>query len=178
MDKRREIYDALCRTLTDYEEGAAGGRDLYRMLCEIQRRWEDTITVQDLTCGWSHHENVLKDPADILNTFRNRYYADGCSTENGIVANAINDILPRMILPPCKIGTHLWRVTHPYRQDPKVTEFVVKNFRTTGKKHLVQIEVQAVNVPGTNWMRYCDFHKTKEEAERELAERTRQWVKL
>lgn len=102
MDKRREIYDALCRTLTDYEEGAAGGRDLYRMLCEIQRRWEDTITVQDLTCGWSHHENVLKDPAEILNTFRNRYYADGCSTENGIVAYAINDILPRIINAECR----------------------------------------------------------------------------
>lgn len=30
----------------------------------------------------------------ILNAFRNKYYADGNNTENGIVANAINDILP------------------------------------------------------------------------------------
>lgn len=97
MDKRREIYDSLCRLLTDYEERAADASDLYDMLCEIQRRWEDTITVQDLASGWSHHENVLKDPAEILSTFRNRYYADGCSTENGIVANAINDILPRLM---------------------------------------------------------------------------------
>ena len=29
-----------------------------------------------------------------LNLFRNFYYNDGFSTENGIVANAINDILP------------------------------------------------------------------------------------
>lgn len=76
-----------------------------------------------------------------------------------------------VIVPPCKIGTHLWRVTKPYRQDPKVTEFVVKNFRTTGKKHQLQIEVQAVNVPVTNWMRFKDLHTSKAEAERELAER-------
>ena len=30
-----------------------------------------------------------------LNLFRNLYYNDGFSTENGIVANAINDILPK-----------------------------------------------------------------------------------
>ena len=69
---------------------------------------------------------------------------------------------------PCKIGTHLWRVTYPYRQEPKVTEYVVKNFRTIGKKHQLQIEVQAVNVPVTNWMRYQDFCTTREEAEDHL----------
>jgi hypothetical protein len=69
---------------------------------------------------------------------------------------------------PCKIGTHLWRVTHPYRQEPKVTEFVVKNFRTVGKKHRLQLEVQAVNVPGTNWMAFSSFKRTYEEAEMEL----------
>lgn len=69
---------------------------------------------------------------------------------------------------PCAIGTHLWRVTYPYRQDPKVTEFVVKNFRTVGKKHQLQIEVQALNVPVTNWMRYQDFYTTREAAEAEL----------
>lgn len=73
-----------------------------------------------------------------------------------------------VIVLPCKVGTHLWRVTHPYRQEPKVTEFVVKNFRTVGKKHKVQIEVQAVNTPGTNWMRFCDFKTTREEAEAAL----------
>ena len=76
-----------------------------------------------------------------------------------------------VILLPCAIGTHLWRVTHPYRQEPKVTEFVVKNFRTVGKKHQLQIEVQALNVPGTNWMRFEAFRTTKEEAEADLAER-------
>lgn len=123
-------------------------------------------------------DELKYNPVSILKEFRNRYYDDGSSSENGIVANVINDILPRMILTPCKIGTHLWRVTHPYRQDLKVTEYVVKNIRTTGKKHTVQIEVQEVNVSGTNWMRYCDFHTTKEAAERELSERTGQWNKL
>lgn len=72
---------------------------------------------------------------------------------------------------PCKFGQHLWRVTYPYRQEPKVTEFVVKNFRTIGKQHKMQIEVQAVNSPITNWMRIEDFFKTKEEAENALKER-------
>jgi len=79
-----------------------------------------------------------------------------------------------VIVPPCAVGTRLWRVTHPYRQEPKVTEFVVKNFRTVGKKHQLQIEVQALNVPGTNWMRFKDFYTTKEEAEYALAERNGQ----
>ena len=73
---------------------------------------------------------------------------------------------------PCKLGTHLFRVTKPYRGEPKVTEFVVKKFRTFGKSHQVQLVVQAVNVPGTNWMRYRDFYLTREEAEAELARRT------
>ena len=77
-----------------------------------------------------------------------------------------------VIVPPCKIGTHLWKVTHPYRQEPKVTEFVVKNFRTTGKKHTLQIEVQAVNVSVTNWMQYKDFCTTREEAEAKLREKS------
>lgn len=73
-----------------------------------------------------------------------------------------------IIVPPCKVGTHLWRVTHPYRKAPKVTEFVVKNFRTVGKKHEIQIEVQALSVPVTNWMYYEDFYASREEAEAAL----------
>ena len=73
-----------------------------------------------------------------------------------------------VIVLPCKVGTHLWRVTYPYRREPKVTEFVVKNFRTVGKKHRMQIEVQALNVPGTNWMNFSDFKTTREEAEAAL----------
>ena len=78
----------------------------------------------------------------------------------------------RFVELPCKVGTHLFRVTKPYRGEPKVTEFVVRNFRTFGKRHQMQLEVQAVNVPGTNWMLYRDFYLTREEAEAELARRT------
>ena len=72
---------------------------------------------------------------------------------------------------PCRPGTHLWRITTPYRGEPKVTEFIVRNFRTAGKRRQLQLEVQALNVPGTNWMRYQDFYLTAEEAEKALAER-------
>ena len=74
----------------------------------------------------------------------------------------------RLIELPCEFGTRLYRITQPYRKAPKVTEYIVKNFRTFGKKHRLQIEVQALNVPITNWMNYTDFYKTKEEAEKAL----------
>ena len=32
-----------------------------------------------------------------LNAYRNKYYADGNSTENGLVANSINNILPILV---------------------------------------------------------------------------------
>ena len=41
---------------------------------------------------------------EVLNYYRNLYHAEPQSTEHGIVAKALNDILPRMILPPCKAG--------------------------------------------------------------------------
>lgn len=69
---------------------------------------------------------------------------------------------------PCAIGAHLWRITHPYRQQPKVTEYIVTNFRTVGKKHRLQLEVRVLGVPGTNWMRYKDFFATREQAEAAL----------
>lgn len=69
---------------------------------------------------------------------------------------------------PFAIGAHLWRVTHPYRGDPKVTEYIVKNFRSAGKKHRLQVEVQAIGVPGNNWMDPRGFFTTKEEAEAAL----------
>lgn len=39
----------------------------------------------------------MKDSVSILNAFRNKYYTDGNNTENGIVANAIDDILPEYV---------------------------------------------------------------------------------
>lgn len=39
----------------------------------------------------------MKDSVSILNAFRNKYYTDGNNTENGIVANAIDDVLPEYV---------------------------------------------------------------------------------
>jgi hypothetical protein len=39
---------------------------------------------------------------EVLNYYRNLYHAKPQSTEHGIVANALNDILPRMIATSCK----------------------------------------------------------------------------
>ncbi len=85
-------------------------------------------------------------------------------------AEAVADYLldNGVIVLPCKIGTHLWRVTYPYRKSPKVTEYAVKNFRSAGKKHRLQLEVQAIGVPGTNWMEFERFFTTKEAAEESL----------
>lgn len=83
---------------------------------------------------------------------------------------SVSDVLLEngVVVLPCKIGTHLFRVTYPYRKKPKVTKYTVTNFRTFGKKHKIQVEVQALNVPIKNWMNYSDFYKTKEEAEKAL----------
>ena len=49
MNKKKEIYDELCRVLTDYEnmEEDTTEEDLYNMLCKIQNSWEDIITVEE-----------------------------------------------------------------------------------------------------------------------------------
>lgn len=47
--EREKIYDEMCKLLADYENGSdmVTEYELYEMLVEIQRRWEDTITVQN-----------------------------------------------------------------------------------------------------------------------------------
>lgn len=45
---------------------------------------------------------------DVLNYYRNLYHAEPLSTERGIIANALNDILPRMAAPPVTIGQPVW----------------------------------------------------------------------
>lgn len=47
--EREKIYDKMCKLLTDYENESdmVTEYELYDMLVEIQRRWEDTITVQN-----------------------------------------------------------------------------------------------------------------------------------
>lgn len=47
--RREEIYDEMCRLLTDYENGSdmVTENELYAMLVKIQNNWEDVITVQN-----------------------------------------------------------------------------------------------------------------------------------
>lgn len=47
MENKKQIYDELCWTLTEYEEGRANEEDLYNMLCKIQNNWESVITVEE-----------------------------------------------------------------------------------------------------------------------------------
>lgn len=72
---------------------------------------------------------------------------------------------------PFPVGTVLYRVTSPYRQEPKITEFVVTNFVMRGKKHELMAEVRVNGVPGRNVMRLKQFYRTKQEAEKSLLER-------
>jgi len=49
---KKEIYDNLCRILTEYEQDdnksmESNLLDMYDILVEIQNAWEDTITVQE-----------------------------------------------------------------------------------------------------------------------------------
>lgn len=81
--------------------------------------------------------------------------------------NNLNKFADVIIL-PCKLGTKLYRVTYPYRNCPKVTEYTVVNFRTVGKKHKIMLEVRVNGVSGTNIMAYDRFYTTYEEAEKEL----------
>ena len=46
---KEQIYDEMCRLLTDYEGGSdmVTEYELYDMLVKIQRHWENVITVQN-----------------------------------------------------------------------------------------------------------------------------------
>ena len=44
---KTEIYDMICRTLTDYEEGECNENDLYSALCTVTNHWEDVITAEE-----------------------------------------------------------------------------------------------------------------------------------
>lgn len=44
--KREEIYDNLCRVLTNYEYGEYDETDLYYMLVKVQNNWNDIISAQ------------------------------------------------------------------------------------------------------------------------------------
>ena len=49
MNERDKIYDEICKTLTEYEEGNDMITELtfYDLLCKIQNNWESVITKQE-----------------------------------------------------------------------------------------------------------------------------------
>jgi hypothetical protein len=78
---------------------------------------------------------------EVLNYYRNLYYAEPQSTEHGIVANALNDILPRMIVPPCKVGDTVYMVT----QNGEIWWLEVLGAQMT----------VGINGQGAHWTRWC-----------------------
>lgn len=100
--------------------------------------------------------------ADKLNYFRNLYYADGDTTENGIIANALNEVLPRMILPPCKLGDKIYLLVTkiPKHGFPEFT--FIKESRLT----FLNMERVIATFGKTTFLTYkeaADALKTKEE---------------
>lgn len=55
MDKKKQIYDELCKVLTDFENPSDvedynyidWKTELYEMLVKIQNSWENIITVEE-----------------------------------------------------------------------------------------------------------------------------------
>jgi hypothetical protein len=72
---------------------------------------------------------------EILNYYRNLFYAEPQVTERGIVANAINDILHRMILPPCKLGQTVYVVSRYFTATWEIYECKVDEI-TVYPKHM------------------------------------------
>lgn len=71
-----------------------------------------------------------------LNLFRNLHYNDGNSTVNGIIANAINDILPQLHRQQAEIEI----LQHKYELAVAEREANVKGFTETLEKQRVEIE--------------------------------------
>ena len=125
-------------------------------------------------------------PVEILNYFRNLYYNDGNNTEQGIVANAINDILPRMILPPCKVGDTVYRVTKLFNNETVIVEgeafeFAITHERATKDKYRFYFWAKGeefIRRQYSIWCDFADFGKTvfltREEAEAALKERSKE----
>ena len=49
MNEKQQIYDEMCRLLTEYENGndMITEYELYEMLAKIQNNWEAVITAQE-----------------------------------------------------------------------------------------------------------------------------------
>ena len=99
---------------------------------------------------------------EVLNYYRNLYHAEPQSTERGIVANALNDILPRMILPPCKVGDTVYYITG-------IHNTLVSGAKVTGIYYDNNDFVYYVCVGRLHFtLQQSETYFTREEAERAL----------
>ena len=66
---------------------------------QIERMAEDRCLVTDTPTCTNLHQLTPIDETDIavLMCYRNRHYTDGNDTESGVIANAINNILPILV---------------------------------------------------------------------------------
>lgn len=79
------------RILSQIEETAQKENEKLLLLKKIYER-----TVKKDECFIETAQDI-KDPVEILNWYRNLYHAENENTERGIMARAINDILPEYI---------------------------------------------------------------------------------
>ena len=110
---------------------------------------------------------------EVLNYYRNLYHAEPLSTERGIIANALNDILPRMIVPPCKVGDTVYYINlynHIMLYKHEVYEAKVNRLVVTRNGVSPVIMVKSVystyEIPGVEFGKNV-FH-TRKEAEQAL----------
>lgn len=131
---------------------------------------------------------------EVLDYYRNLYHAEPLSTEHGIIANTLNDILPRMIVPPCKVGDTVYVIGRTYTEchlglTPDFDRCAGCEDECDSRKSLVirEKKVKSISYDGSHFgalvddgstiykkfgtsNRYSVFI-TKEEAEQVLAER-------
>jgi RNA polymerase subunit RPABC4/transcription elongation factor Spt4 len=88
---------------------------------------------------------------EVLNYYRNLYHAEPQSTEHGVIANALNDILPRMVLPSCKVCE-------------KITEANKDIFWTFARTHQPGTREEFLQIPyeETRFCPVCGREITKE----------------
>ena len=113
--------------------------------------------------------------AEILNYYRNLYYMEPQVTERGIVANAINDVLPRMILPPVMVEQTVYVVSRYYTGIWEIFECKVDEITIYPKHTFIRMKskdnfVFADNVEQIGKTVFL----TREEAEAALKERSGQ----
>lgn len=117
-----------------------------------------------------------------------KWEVDGCASVNGCspidkdMANAINRLCEiedkicegKILELPCEIGQTVYKVTYPYRAEPKVTEFIVCGFnyyRNAKRKMIMTLHLELkANRKLKHTAKLKDIYFTPEEANKKLKE--------